>query len=1021
LVQTLPKFGMITGEVVGNVDGGSMQPVDIGTQGAVEVTLVDVDGNALPTNTPGYVEATVTRTGNDYTVAGPAGYYRISVSHPQFQPLADPGIPSDEFTVAPPGSAPVPSTVLGVFQLVNDGTNTPDPFSLEIIRGNLDISVFRTLSPSTTPVTTAQFTLTPAINPFNSGTITNGSLIGDLYPGNYQLQIREFGPGGPGDEIAFPVITNIVISRANIVTSAPSTTTVVAPLPLLAPSIVGSILGQNSNGGIVALPADVAAYIVTGNFDEPAINGAPIVADPLPGSSDAEITTAGAATGTVRYTFSNVPVGSHQVTLAKPTGSTPATASLAGFTVFGDAAKPLAVLDPGTNIGPNFVLRVENVELQVKLTTGDYPDIDGTITLQSPTGTTYTNGVFDEDTDVITFANVAPGLGNYQLSFTDALHANFNEPILVAPDLVAPYITAVSVTTVGDKGRLEGTSTQRDGPSGTSPLAAGATITVTGGTDCSPAVAPLCIKTVGAGSTMGEYAFDLAGGSYSVATELDGYVQSSPDVVSVIAGRIVEQNVQISKLATFIVTVKSPDGGDADTLPDPSPIGTTVELFDNSSPATYYTGTIAGDVHTFRVEPGRSYRVRVSAPGFTQVLLPSPTTYDTPVIGAQLSRPVTLSSRTINVTVNGGSPPAGTKVTARFDSDFVDAAAPFSFSSAVTTTLPTNAAGLLLVEAPGYRTVRSTISAPTAGVTTQTIPVTILPLVEATGTIKAPVGGTVSATSDGVTKVATIVTDPPAPAVDDDPTTNRFTFSGTNRLDVGPEGAPREWLIEYDVPGQGIATASVTVTGTSSSTPSVPLAVEVQRIEVTFDVQSAAPNGAVTIDFNGAQRVATPTVANTAVSTAVIEIPETLIGSTLTYTVTGTGYVVHGGGLVSPTSRAPISLPVTVVSRAISGTVTSAEPVPVGTLVRLCPVPTPPDPPAPVPPPTICNNGGAIASASTAVGGGFTISTAIAAGDYHLWARSTTGAPPVTLSGYVPITINADRSHTPASPSIPIS
>ena len=250
LPLTLPKFGTITGVVRGNVDGGTPQNVDIQTEGNLVAVPSSSTGGAAPSTATNYgATATVSRVGNGYTISGPPGYYKVTASHPQFQtqPFGGTGVPTDNFSDPLPPLTPGAGS-LGVFRIVNDRPNTPAPFQLEIIRGNLNLSVFRVVGDITSAVNTAQYSLTPTNNPVDSGLITNGTgtLIEDLYPGNYRLEIREYSTAIPPTEIAFPLITNIVISKANMLTSAPATTPVVAPLPLLAPSIVGSIRAENS-------------------------------------------------------------------------------------------------------------------------------------------------------------------------------------------------------------------------------------------------------------------------------------------------------------------------------------------------------------------------------------------------------------------------------------------------------------------------------------------------------------------------------------------------------------------------------------------------------------------------------------------------------------------------------------------------------------------------------------------------------------------------------------------------------
>ena len=187
----------------------------------------------------------------------------------------------------------------------------------------------------------------------------------------------------------------------------------------------------------------------------------------------------------------------------------------------------------------------------------------------------------------------------------------------------------------------------------------------------------------------------------------------------------------------------------------------------------------------------------------------------------------------------------------------------------------------------------------------QNISVSLLPIVTLAGQISAPIGtGMVSAESEGVTRYADIVADS-----DGNPATNRYEFTGANRLDVGLDGAPRQWAIKYDKVGTGTsAPASVTVTSSSPTTVDLPLTVTANKIQVTFNVRAAEPAGSVTIVLNTSPttstRVVTPTTpaAGEANTSPVIEISETLIGTPLTYTVDGDGYLKHAGGTINPGS-----------------------------------------------------------------------------------------------------------------------
>ena len=1003
---TVPKFGTISGVVEGQIATASYESITLCdpnvptyatcTDGKLTATMTDASGSVPVVPQPTIAIAV---SGNQYTITGPPGYYAISITHPQFQPQTAPLsiVPSDNFVDAlPPGVDP--PGVNGVFRLVNDRPNTPSRFVLQIIRGTLSIETVRTLAAPATPVTDATYILTRSGESTLVGAVPGSTSVSDLYPGVYQLQLREYAtPQVPASgNVAFPVITSISIERA--AAGVGGSTTVRAPLPPLRPSVTGTIGGRNLAGAPVPLPSG-ATFAVTSTFDEPSIeiDGTSTVPDPAQGNASAVVDATNQAGGTVGYEFQNVPVGAHKVTLA----ITPSDA-MNGYTLTpaGSLTKDLIVTTSGVVAGPTYVFTVPNVTVHIKLSAGDYPGMSG-ITLTSPSLVNYL-GTFDDATDTLTFVGVGPEIGSFAVAFHDELHAphGAGDPGVAVPvDLVAPFEANTNLTTTPALGRLSGLSTMRDSPTVTSPLGTGATIAFTGvsaGASCL-VPAPACVIAVSA--ALPSYSIDLKAGSYDIVTSRVGYQSQTLSAVQVTAGSFNTQPVQIVKLASLAVTITN----------TPLPTGTTVTLVDvtSSDPSQNnppVPGVASGNTFTFaNLEPApKRYRIVVGAPGFSTQTLPSTVTYYTPAIGeaAVVSPSVTLAPRVITVNVNGGTAPAGTVVTVRFGAlTFTDATAPFSFSSADIPTLPLDGTGVASADAPGYRGAKVTIPSPT----TAPLPITILPLASVTGTINPPTGLTslpvgtkVTATSPGMTSIQATVSD----------STGEYTLTGLdNGADAAGDPADRVWTITYDVVGVGTGSTNITVSSTAVGTPAE-ITPTPALVSVTFTVKAASPNGAVDIGFNGQTRTVTPSAAG--VTTTAITIPETASG--VAYTVSGSGYLVHPGGTVTPPSRAAMDVPVTVVARPpITGTVMDNAATPavvVGATVRVCPSVTP----AAICPPN--GNGGQIGSGATSVAGGiFTISELIPTGTYQLWARAS------SATGYVTLTVNADRSYSLAPSS----
>ena len=515
---------------------------------------------------------------------------------------------------------------------------------------------------------------------------------------------------------------------------------------------------------------------------------------------------------------------------------------------------------------------------------------------------------------------------------------------------------------------------------------------------------------------MGTYSIDLNTGDYQVVTALAGFQSQTaadesppdPDGVSVTAGWIKTQNVQVLKLSTIAVAVTAVDGPDADSNPEPAPVGTTVIL--SPSPISV---TRAGDVWTFVVAPGVGYRADVAAPGFSPQTLPAPPgAAATPQVGQNFPQiNALLAPRTVTVNVNGASPPAGTTVIAKFGAFTRTLSAPnvgtsYVFSSASWPEMPLSGDGLVVVDAGAtHRAVSTSI----ADAATQTIPITLSPLASVTGTILPPSpltaipAGTnvVTATAAGKDPIAVNVT---AGA------TGSYTIDG---LDVGTDASgnpmPLEWTITYDAFGVGTKSTTVVVSS-NAVTPTSPAAMTPTptQIPVRFRVSSADVSGEVTVNFNSLNRAVTPDADGELTPLPAVTIPETahLTGG-IAYTVTGAGYQNHPGGIVTPASRTAIEVPVTV-RKPIIGTVTSQPPPaggnPVaGATVRICPSTAVAMSATPAAGADVLTAGGGNA-------GEFKIFDFITANPYTVWATKTTGSN--TVSGSTTLTFNANGSYT---------
>ena len=972
LTLTLPKQGSFEGDVVGVVNGDipeDPQEIPI-TSGNVAVTPVHSDGTALTAAELEDVDFTLTVSGNSFDISGTQGYYRILVTHGEFTPRTPPG---DGFT--PDVLDPLASTVESVFRIVNDRVNQPADFVMDIIKGGLDISVFESLTKDPpVEVQLAVYTLKQGTTEV-TGTVLNDTVeLVALFPGEYTLEIRKFDSVLTTEEIAFPVITRVVIERA--VAGVPTTTVVRAPLPALQPSVSGSILGQNQNGDAVELPGSGVTYVVTSTYDEPAIeiNGTTTVPDPNAGNATAQINLAGASAGTVEYTFRNMPIGVHHVTLA---GSTQTALLAKGYTLLPPGSGDTVVDGSGVMQGPDFTFRVPNVTLTAQLTSGDYPGLTNlTNLLTAPSGRTYV-GQFDETNDRLTFTQVAPETGKFLLDFNDALHLPVdNFELEVHPDTDGePRTASALVPTTATLGRVTGSASQRDTAASTTPLGGGATITLTGG-------GKSFTFTVPTGGSASTWQLDVPPATYQLVTARLGYTTQTQNNVVVTAGTVrPNTNVQVEKLATLTVTLSN---GTSVTSP-------VVTLRPPSGPLIAgAAGTAGGQpTATFTVPVG-TYTIVVSADDYRQTDITPTVNLG---IGVVATRSVALA-RLLSVSVAG----PGTATVKVFDND-ADTT-PITVGPKTTTTSFEFSAGLpasgdvrVQVEATGYRTQRVTA----AFALDQSLSVVMLPNVTVTGVITNPSGtvltgnkvaGGITATSDATTLTGQVDTN------------GNYTIAGVG---VGPTGQNRVWTINYDRNGVGASsgTDTITITGASANQITGPsIKVTPRTVKVTFtvrsDVSGTPPIVGALVTVGSLPAV--PTVTGGTVS---VNVPEN--STNLAWAVSATDHVTKNGTIIEFPNRNDFSVPVTLVSRARTLTVREKD-TDVGidaATVTICPADTADVTVCAVAATSIGTTTTASAGPPTVAGGLLEFLSPLAEGSYRIIATKSAviGAVTYTVSG----------------------
>ncbi len=180
--MSLPRFGSIASRVLGQI-GPSLasprEPIPVGPPLSIVAQRVLTLDRVPVADAP--VAVTVDPLDpNGFTFSGPAGLYRIDVSHP--------------FFASPPFAVPLTDLIDSSFYtLTNDTRNTlsGEPFVLRVLSGTLSLRTVVSLA-SNTAVTGATVTLQ------HDGAIVAQGLVdaagqftaADLTPGTYTLEIR---------------------------------------------------------------------------------------------------------------------------------------------------------------------------------------------------------------------------------------------------------------------------------------------------------------------------------------------------------------------------------------------------------------------------------------------------------------------------------------------------------------------------------------------------------------------------------------------------------------------------------------------------------------------------------------------------------------------------------------------------------------------------------------------------------------------------------------------------------------
>jgi len=902
-------LGSRTGTVLGVGAGSATTP--LGSSGTVTATrLFGVGGNALTGQPvlPVVFDLVGAPANGVFSISGPPGYYELAFAYPDYENQPSAPVPASDW----PFLTPVPSQPL---YLIQNGANTaiPGNFLLPVRNGSLDLTVVTALT-SGMPVTTATYELSSSSST-RSGSVggTGEIVVTDLIPDNYTLTVRSFDVL-TGVENAFPTIVDIPIRSLTINNTEP--TYVVAPLPPLAPNLVGTVRALNSNNVEVNLPLTTRIDI---DIDEPQV----LVNDPgVPGSTlvantsgDTFTTIVVDATSTTNppaynYVFASPPVGVHPVT-ANPVD---------GYETPSPDTQLATVIAAGHNPAPDFIYRVLDTSVRVQLSpsgSGELYDLTGMTVTLSSLNATYTGFSFDAATSIITIPNVAPEVDDFSLTIDDALHEAVTlTPVSVPVDIDRDPTnnTLVNFPTTADLGRVTGRALQNSG-SGPGPLLAGGTVTFT---PTSPAGAAF---TVGHNSSTGNFTDDIDPGVYDITVENIGFITSAAVSVTVVAGKVTTVTVPtIVKLATLSINIANANDV---ALP-------VLRVVNNSTNAVVANATKSGITFTATV-PAGSYRLEFSGTDYSVIRIGSPF-----VLGIGEDR--TLSSFTLprKLVVNVSGPNdatvtvfySGTTVLlARTDST----TSPFVFrSDDVAPKIPATAGFTIEVSATGNYTTQSFAVAPyvaeNVGTLGKSIGVTLQrnPLLTLQGSLTFPGSGPITFMPFGAGIIATAEDDNSVTIAGTLTTTAGGTTYRIGNLTTKDDGENRTWNIVFNGAGVGVgATTTLLVNKNSPTPPSTPIVVTPQNVDVTFNISSSSaqpPNdlagAVVTVTRTNGANITSAALASSE-TFAIVSIPENSTG--VAWTVSGVTYHGSDSGtlLTFPTRTAPAAQNVVVTPQNV--------------------------------------------------------------------------------------------------------
>lgn len=815
---TMEPYGFIRGLIQGDRASGAAG-LDITQAGTGGETVLDIQYSKTANGT--FADSSIEPTkptsavAGTFDLTGPPGYYRIAVTHPEFEPTPT-TIPSDSF--------PNPGLTAGDFGLVNILTrNTTDPWELRERRTDLELKVFA--STSATATLDTHYKLTPTDTTLdtiegNCTAQTDGSacIINELRGlQEYTLLITD-----TGTTPAFPAMTTVVAPQ-NSSASATKVVEVTAVLVPINETLTVEVVGKNADGRLVAAPNSGDVTLAVTSVDVSASANEIFVDDnttPIGGTykpnvagttftpPTANITVASTVGDAHSYEFSPMPSGIHTVTAtSQPPGYRALDTNLANFTV------------PTGGSTTQFVYVAENVTLTAVLADasggGDYPNLSWTLssTSVSYTSAGYTcNSIsphptscpspawsFDEATNRLTILGVQPELNNFTLTISDDLHtpttsSPFNIP--VGGDTAGSGTTDIgTVLKLADAARLSGAITQSNGtilePSTGYSLvlknSAGATVSLP---DEAPTADGLHQGTISLTSAS-TFSFIVSKTNY-------GTIETP---VTMQPGRVTTINANLREVATVTVTVAGAAAGTSPMVTPPP--GLDVYLTSGGVRVTpiSVTGTDTS-MYTFTVPSNVEYSANATANDYQAhgPIFTDPTAF-TPTIAGSTASIVALT-RLVLVTVTG---PTSATLSNSFGTT---EASPGRFEFLPGTTGATGT-GTLRIEATGYRTREIVI--PDELFTPASVD--LLPTVTVSGTLKDSAGDDVAA------GIQVLVTSPGQVSLTGTTTLGNYSVGG---LHVGPNGEALDWEVEFPAAyavTSGVVEYQVTGTSPTADTP----------------------------------------------------------------------------------------------------------------------------------------------------------------------------------------------------------